>query len=129
MATETTRKMYMGIWGFMLPLPPAISVRGLQRGVAGAKAKADRLTTAERRLHHFIVRHMTVAQNPIATEFIAAKLDLPLKRTEEIVAKLEAMKTFCYRYDSPGINWAYPFALEDTGHRMTAASGQQFFAA
>ncbi|CAB5081802.1 hypothetical protein D3OALGA1CA_260 [Olavius algarvensis associated proteobacterium Delta 3] len=42
---------------------------------------------------------------------------------------LENLKTFIYRSDGEGINWAYPLSLENTGFRMTASSGEQFFAA
>ena len=43
--------------------------------------------------------------------------------------KLENLKTFIYRSDGKRINWAYPLSLENTGFRMTASSGEQFFAA
>ncbi len=129
MRTEMKRKMYMGIWRFMLPLPLAISAKGMQRGVSGAKTKADLLTQEERKAHHFIVKQMAIAKEPITIEFIGEKLNMSLHRVKEIVEKLEAMKTFCYRYDSQGINWAYPLAFEDTGHKMTAGTGEQFFAA
>lgn len=67
MKIDAKRKMYMGIWRFVLPVPQAIAAKG--------------------------------------------------------------MKTFVYRYDSQGINWAYPFSTENTGHKMTASTGEQFFAA
>jgi hypothetical protein len=47
----------------------------------------------------------------------------------QIIDKLESLKTFIYRGDGKGINWAYPLSLENTGFRMTASSGEQFFAA
>ena len=50
MRTDMKRKMYMGVWRFMLPLPPAISAKGLKRGVSGAKTKADLLSKEERKL-------------------------------------------------------------------------------
>jgi hypothetical protein len=129
MKIDTKRKMYMGIWRFMLPVPLAISSKGMKRGVSGAKAKADLLSKEERKVHHFVVKEMAVADEPITTEFIGEKLSMSLKQVKDIVEKLEAMKTFCYRHDSQGINWAYPLAFEDTGHKMTASTGEQFFAA
>jgi hypothetical protein len=44
------------------------------------------------------------------------QLDMPLDRVKTIVNKLEEMKTFFYRYNCPGINWAYPVTTEDSGH-------------
>ena len=51
------------------------------------------------------------------------------QQKKEIIAKLEEMKTFLFREDGKGINWAYPLSLENTGCRMTASTGEQFFAA
>lgn len=113
----------------MLPLPLVMSAKGVKRGVSGAKTKADLLSKEERKVHHFVVKQMAIAKEPITTEFIGKKLNISLNRVKDIVEKLEAMKTFCYRYDSQGINWAYPLAIEDTGHKMTASTGEQFFAA
>jgi len=129
MEPDMKRKMYMGIWRFMLPLPLAISAKGVKRGVSGAKTKADLLSKEERKVHHFIVTQMAVAKEPITSEFIGEKLNISLNRVKDIVNKLEAMKTFCYRSDSQGINWAYPLSFEDTGHKMTVSTGEQFFAA
>jgi len=129
MKTDMKRKMYMGIWRFMLPLPLAISAKGVKRSVSGAKTKADLLSKEERKVHHFIVKQMAIAKEPITTEFIGEKLNISLNRVKDIVEKLEAMKTFCHRYNSQGINWAYPLAFEDTGHKMTVSTGEQFFAA
>ena len=129
MKTDTERKMYMGIRRFMLPLPLAISAKGVKRGVSGAKTKANLLSKEEREVHHFIVKQMAIAKEPITIEFIGKKLNISINRIKDIVAKLEGMKTFCYRYDSQGINWAYPLSLENTGHQMTVSTGEQFFAA
>ncbi|MFC1488666.1 hypothetical protein ACFL6B_02340 [Thermodesulfobacteriota bacterium] len=129
MKTDIKRKMYMGIWRFMLPLPLAISSKGVKRSVSGAKTKADLLSKEERKVHHFIVKQMAIAKESITTEFIGEKLNISLNRVKDIVDKLEAMKTFCYRFDSQGINWAYPLSLENTGHKITVSTGEQFFAA
>lgn len=129
MKTDIKRKMYMGIWRFMFPLPLAISSKGVKRSVSGAKTKTDLLSKEERKVHHFIVKQMAIAKEPITTEFIGEKLNISLNRVKDIVDKLEALKTFCYRFDNQGINWAYPLSLENTGHKMTVSTGEQFFAA
>jgi hypothetical protein len=129
MKVDAKRKMYMGIWRFMLPVPMAISTKGINKGVSGARTKADLLSKEESKVHHFVVKEMAVADEPITTKFIGAKLNMSLRQVKDIVEKLEAMKTFCYRSDNQGINWAYPLALEDTGHKMTVSTGEQFFAA
>ncbi len=129
MQSNLKHKMFMGIGSFMVPIPQAISGKGLKRGVLGAKAKADILSTEERRVHHFIVKKIAVAKKPITAESVSEELDVQAKRVEKIIDKLEAMKTFLYRSDGKGVNWAYPLSLENTDHRMTVSTGEQFFAA
>ena len=87
------------------------------------------LSDEERRVHHFIVKKMAVVKAPITAELIAGELGMPIHQVLEIINKLEKLKTFIYRSDGKGINWAYPLSLENTGFRMTAYSGEQFFAA
>ncbi len=113
----------------MMRIPPLLSEKGAKKGEKGAMANADCLSKEERRVHHFIVMKMAVAKEPITPKLIANELDIPYETVHGIINKLENLKTFIYRSDGKGINWAYPFSLEDTGFRMTASSGEQFFAA
>jgi hypothetical protein len=129
MRTNVKRKLFMGIGGFMMPIPRVIATRGLQKGVAGARAKAERLSAEERKINHFIVQKMAVAKQPITAEFVGEGLGVPVERVAEAIDKLEGMKTFLYRSDGQGVNWAYPLSLENTGHQMTAGTGERFFAA
>ena len=122
-------KLYIGFRGLMMRIPPVISDKGAKRGVKGAKANADSLSKEERRVHHFIVKKMAVVKDPYTTELIANELEMPNDQVHEIINKLENLKTFIFRSDGKGINWAYPLSLENTGFRMTASSGEQFFAA
>jgi hypothetical protein len=129
MKTNQDRKMFMGIGKFMLPIPLMISNRGLEKGVSGAKAKAGLLSEEERRVHYFVVKKMAVAREPITAELISEELGISLEKVEKIIDKLEGLKTFMYRSDGKGINWAYPLSLENTGHRMTVSTGEEFSAA
>ena len=122
-------KLYVGFRGFMMRIPPVLSEKGAKRGEKGAKANADCLSEDERRVHHFIVMKMAVVNDPITAELVAYELGMPNDRVFEIIDKLENLKTFIFRSDGIGINWAYPLSLENTGFRMTASSGEQFFAA
>jgi hypothetical protein len=122
-------KVILGFRGFMIRIPPLLSDKGAKKGLKGAKANADCLTKEERRVHHFIVKKMAVVKDPITAELIANELGLPNDQVREIINKLENLKTFIFRGDGKGMNWAYPLSLENTGFRMTASSGEQFFAA
>ena len=129
MKNELKHKLYMGFRGFMMRIPPMLSDKGAKKGESGAKANADCLSKEERRAHHFIVMKMAVVKEPITTELIANEIGMPKDQVYQIINKLENLKTFIYRDDGKGINWAYPLSLENTGFRMTASSGEQFFAA
>ena len=129
MKNDLKHKLYMGFRGFMIRIPPLLSDKGAKKGENGAKANADSLSKEERSVHHFIVMKMAVVKDPITAELIASELGMPTDHVNEIIDKLENLKTFIYRSDGQGINWAYPLSLENTGFRMTASSGEQFFAA
>ncbi len=129
MKNNLKHKLYLGFRGFMMRIPPLLSDKGAKRGEKGAKANADCLSKEERRVHHFIVMKMAVVKDPITADLIANELGMPNDQVLAIINKLESLKTFIYRSDGKGITWAYPLSLENTGFRMTASSGEQFFAA
>ena len=129
MKIDLKHKLYMGFRGFMMRIPPLLSNKGAKKGENSAKANADCLSREERSVHHFIVMKMAVVKDPITTELIASEIGMPKDQVNQIIDKLENLKTFIYRDDGKAINWAYPLSLEDTGFRMTASSGEQFFAA
>ena len=129
MEQEPKHKLYMGYQGFMLPIPPVLSEKGAQKGEKSTRANAESLTEVERRIHHFIVLKMVTAREPITSEMIAGEMEMSLDRVCSVIDKLENLKTFIYRSDGKGIDWAYPLSIENTGFWMTASSGEQFFAA
>ena len=129
MINDLKHKLYTGFGGFMVRIPPLLSEKGAKKSEKGAKANADCLSKEERSVHHFIVMKMAVVKYPITAEDIANELRMPIDQIHEIINKLENLKTFIYRSDGKGINWAYPLSLENTGFKITASSGEQFFAA
>jgi len=129
MRNDLKHKLFMGFRGFLMRIPPLLSEKGARKGEKGAKANADSLSQEERRVHHFVVMKMAVAKDPITADLISSELEMPNDQVTEILNKLERLKTFIYRSDGNGIDWAYPLSLENTGFRMTASSGEQFFAA
>jgi len=129
MKNDLKHKLYMGFGGLRMRIPLVLSQIGAKKGTKGAKANADCLSKEERRVHHFIVMKMAVVKNPITADLIANELGISNDQGNEIINKLENLKTFIFRGDGKGINWAYPLSLENTGFKITASSGEQFFAA
>ncbi len=72
---------------------------------------------------------MASVEEPIKAEFVAEKTGLSVNEVEKAIDKLESLKTFLYRSDGKGIDWAYPLTLDDTGHKMTVTTGEKFNAA
>jgi len=129
MDKSVKHKLYMGYKGIMLPIPPALSEKGAQKGEKGARANIESLTDLEHQVHHFIVLKMVNVKEPITPEMISDEMKIPSKQVSSIIDKLENLKTFIFRSDGKGIDWAYPLSLDNTGFRMTSASGENFFAA
>jgi hypothetical protein len=129
MGNDLERKLFMGFGGLRLPIPAKLSGMGANRGVNETRKNAALLSVEERKVHHFIVRKMAVIKEPITADLISNDLGMCNNRVHEIINKLESLKTFIYRSDGKGINWAYPLSLENTGFKMTASSGEQFSAA
>jgi len=129
MKNEPKHKLYMGIGGFKIPIPPVLSGMGAKKGVNETRKNAALLSAEERKVHHFIVRKMASVKESITAELIANDMGMCNNRVHEIINKLESLKTFIYRSDGKAINWAYPLSLDNTGFKMTASSGEQFWAA
>ena len=129
MKNNQEHKLYMGFRGLMIRIPPLLSEKGARRSEKGARENADSLSKEERRVHHYVVRKMASVRDPISVGLIACDLGMPDDQVVEVVNKLENLKTFIYRSDGVGIDWAYPLSLEDTGFKMFASSGEGFFAA
>jgi hypothetical protein len=110
-------------------VPPVLSGIGANRTAEETRKNAALLSAEERKVHHFIVRKMASIKEPITAELIANDLGMCNNRVHEIINKLESLKTFIYRSDGKAINWAYPLSLDNTGFKMTASSGEQFWAA
>ena len=129
MEPVTKRRMLMGVRGLMVPIPRFMSDKGVERGVAGAEAKAAGLSEEERRIHHHIVRTIPAVTTPIEAVQVSEELQLPLDMVAQAIDKLEEMKTFLFRTGGQGIDWAYPNTLDNTGHEMRCSTGELFNAA
>ena len=129
MVPELSKKAYMGIWRFMIPIPKFMIKRDVkQMANAICRATVD-VSEEERRVHRFVVTTMTDTNEPVTPEHISEKLDIPIDRVIVIVDKLEKLKVFFYRYDNEGINWAYPVTSESNNYKMTFNTGEQCTAA
>ena len=129
MEVDLKRKAFIGIWRFMIPLPQAFIEKDIKTMANAICRKTADVSEEERKVHRFVVMTMTETNKPVTLQYIAEKLDMPLDRVRDIVDKLEGMKAFFYRYNSKGINWAYPVTSENRVYKMAFSTGKQFDAA
>ena len=129
MKVDLKRKAFMGIWHFMIPLPLFLIKINVNTMAKAICRKSADVSDEERKVHYFVVKSLSDTNEAVTLEYIADQLGIPIERVTAIVDKLERMKTFFYRYDCTGINWAYPVTAEDSGHKVTFDSGAQLNAA
>ena len=129
MKVDLKRKAFIGIGRFMIPLPQALIKKDIRKMADAICRKTAGVSDEESKVHRFVVMTMTDTNEPVTSEYIAEKLDMALDRVRDIVDKLEEMKVFFYRYNSQGINWAYPVTAENGVYKMTFSTGKQFNAA
>jgi hypothetical protein len=124
-----TNKVMMGFWRFMINVPSSIG----KKKVLQAKEKFEKelgFMTAEHRLvHHFVVRELPYAGEPLAPAFVADKLGLALDRVNVILDDLEKHMTFLFRNSQGQVVWAYPVTVDITPHHLTFHTGEQLYAA
>ena len=80
-------------------------------------------------VRYFVVRELPRVGRSIAPELIAARLMLPLRRVNEILADLEERLFFLVRDGRGRVSWAYPVTADKTAHRLIFSSGERIYAA
>jgi hypothetical protein len=129
MKVNVKGRVRLGLWRKIIPVPSLVfnvESSNLRKGMA---AVADLLSEEERMIHHFIVRELPNIGKPMTLAFISHEMNLPMARVEAIVDKLEKVKTFIFRSQGKGIDWAYPATVADTPHHVTFSTGEQVYAA
>jgi hypothetical protein len=122
-------RILIGIWHKIIPAPMFMLIRETERMAKNRKARINKMTEEKRRIHHFVVRELPNAGQPVSLAFIAHDLKMPVDRVSDLVDEMEKDKTFFNRYHSEGINWAYPVTVDNTPHHVTFSTGEQVNAA
>ncbi len=107
--------------------------RDWEQGLAGAKRNIENriafMTADHHRVRNFVVREIPSRGEPLAPEFIARQLNMPLDRVNTILGELEKKLTFLVRDEQGAVVWAYPVTVAKTPHRATLDTGERFYAA
>lgn len=126
---KETDKILIGIWRKIISMPPLIYNKEINRFGKIVRARINRLSEEENKIHHFVVRELPNVGKPISFEFIARELNISADRVSSHVEKLEKKKTYFYRYNDEGINWAYPVTVDNTPHHVSFSTGESINAA
>ena len=121
--------LLLGIWRYLLRLPPAVWQAEVQKSAAGMDRRLAFMTAEHHQVRNFVVTELPRYGRPLAPEIIAGQLGLPLERVQAILAELERKLAFLYRNPQGEVTWAYPVTVEPTPHRLTFSSGEQVYAA
>jgi len=126
-----SKKVLLGIGKYMLPIPAPgfLWQRVIPREARKVEAKLGFMTEEHRRVHHYVVRELPCAAEPLSPERIAAKVELPVARVKTILDELEKNMCFLFRKGGDSVVWAYPGTVEKTPHHVTFSSGEQLYAA
>jgi hypothetical protein len=129
MDTQLKKKAFLGLGRFFILLPEPLFKSEIRKSAQAICRETAHLNEEERRLHRFVVSTISQTNDDVPLSLIAEELDLTPDRVLEIVEKLEDLKVFFYRYNSPGINWAYPVTSEDRVYKLAFSDGKSCTAA
>jgi hypothetical protein len=93
------------------------------------QTKLSFMSETHHRIRYFVVRELPAIGEPIAPEFIAQKLSLPLTQVEIILDELERNLFFLVRNVQGAVSWAFPVTVDPTPHHLTFSTGEQVYAA
>ncbi len=124
-------RLMLGLWKYMFSVPSFLidPKKQLERQKMRFEAAMGFMTGDHRRVHHFAVRELPRAGNPLSPEFIGGQLDLPRERVVSVLDDLEKHMTFLFRNKQGEVTWAYPVTVDKTPHHLTFSSGEQVYAA
>lgn len=129
MQTELSRKAFLGLDKWLIPIP-AFMVRNDVRSSGNLICRESRqITDLERQVHFYVVKRVSDTNQPVLPQDISTALTIPLDQVISIIEKLESLKVFFYRYNSPGINWAYPVTSDECDYNLTFDDGEECTAA
>ena len=117
--------LLLGIGHHTVPIPRSI----WQGQVKGGEGQLGFMTDAHHRIRNFVVIELPRAGEPLAPEYIAQRLALPLSQVVGILDDLEKHMTFLFRDQRGAVEWAYPVTAARTPHRVAFSTGERINAA
>lgn len=122
-------KLMMGLWRYILNVPSFLWEKQIAMATKKFEKNQGFMTANHRSVHHFVVRELPRAGQPMETGYIAKSLNLPEEQVKAILDDLEIHMTFLFRNKHREVAWAYPVTVEKTPHHVTFNTGETLYAA
>ncbi|HMK35963.1 MAG TPA: hypothetical protein VK463_12895 [Desulfomonilaceae bacterium] len=122
-------RIMIGFWRYMINLPPFVWEKEISKAKRKFEAELGFMSDEHRLVHHFVVKELPYAGEPLSPEVVANKVDLPVRRVSAILDDLEKHMTFLFRDNRGNVVWAYPVTVEKTPHHVTFNTGEELYAA
>jgi hypothetical protein len=119
----------LGLLNFLIRIPHPVWRREAAHMARSNHSRISFLSEDHHKIRDFVVLELPRYGAPIPPEEISIRLNLPLKRTQEILNELEKGMTFLFRNAKGEVAWAYPVTSDPTPHRMRFNTGEQINAA
>jgi hypothetical protein len=121
--------IFLGIKGDMIPIPSFLWKGIISRRAKGVEMSLGFMSENHHLVRDFVVREIPFLGKPIAPEYVAQQLNLPVDQVNEILEELEKRLTFLFRNEQGAVTWAYPVTVASTPHHVTFSTGEQVQAA
>jgi hypothetical protein len=124
-----SNNLLMGLWRYIIPIPPVIWQRQMSGSVKKIAAGLGFMAEDHHQVRNFVVRELPRVGEPLSPGLIGQKLNLSVSRVNVILDELEKHLTFLFRNEQGAVAWAYPVTVEKTPHHVTFSTGEQGYAA
>ena len=121
--------LLLGMWRHLFPVPPRIWQKQVAEKAEHTRAHLAFMSPDHQRVRNLVVRELPRVNKPLAPEWIARELNLPIENVITILDELERHLTFLFRDGDGAVIWAYPVTVAETPHRVTLSTGEKIFAA
>jgi hypothetical protein len=122
-------RIMLGLWRYIINVPPFLWKKQISAGKRKIEKIYGSIPDKYRTIHHFAVRELPYAGEPLTPEFISKRLDLTEDAVKAALDYLEEHMTFLYRNESGNVVWAYPVTVAKTPHKITFSTGEKLYAA
>lgn len=121
--------LLLGISRFLFSIPSTIWQNQVAQSAKRNRARLAFMTPDHHRVRNLVVRELPRVGAPLAPNWIARQVNLPIDRVIAILDDLEKHLTFLFRNADGAVVWAYPVTVEPTPHRVTLSTGERIYAA